>query len=277
MTRPEGTEEDQEWDDCDSPLITTTRTDSAQDAKDIKSFCMFANSIDGINSDLIKPPKKRLITSLQTRNNLNITIRPSLPPMRPFDEDEQKLLPPSFVLAARNLLSHSYVLAAQQSVDNAKPYFFYGAQMFPAILRGSSNMTRPLREIIPTMTPAIVHGVSRQALQGRSWPAAYHTCAPNDSVVGMLAFSVPQHAQNFLDRFQSGSSARRVMRASFNLVDGRACEIDCYVYVTEQRADLNIARKPDRPWRVTDLMQDAWHLQNLAASGAEEMVMQAGL
>jgi hypothetical protein len=273
----------EDWDDCDAPLVETIRLPPAAAPTNIKDFCIFASSIDGIKSDLIPgpPPKKRLVTSVSPRPKpqLNITIHPAhiapRVPLRPFADDGEWLLPPSLRLAARNLLSHSDVLAAQQTVRNALPYFFYGAQMFPAILRDSIGIKRKsLKDMIAQMTPAYVSGCRREGLEGRAWPAAYRTDRSEDSIIGMLAFGLPQYSQEALDKFQGGSSSRQIMKAKFNLRDGSICEVDCYVYVSTQQSTQ---QSEYRPWCISELMEDSWHLQNLALSEAEESVLRPEL
>lgn len=257
-----------EWDFCDSPPSATLKSSGPD--KDIRGFSIFDNAVDGVKSELVKPPKKRLVTSRQPKSTFDITIiQPSLPNLRPYEQNEEKLLPASLLLASRNLLSHGQVLSAQRAVGDARPYFFYGAQMYPAILRATSNMTKSLKDMTANMTPAVVYGVRRHGLQGRPWPAANVTENPGDSIIGMLAFSLPDAEQKNLDRFQGGSSKRQVMRASFNLDDGRTAQIDCYVYVTD-KSGLAVLPREEMPWRVSDLMQDPWHRQNLSSARAEE-------
>jgi len=265
----------EEWDDCDQPLSTANPTRPESTNNDIRDFSIFDSAIDGIKSELVKPPKKRLVTKRTPRPKFDIVIiQPPLPKLLPYKRSEENLLPPSLLLASQNLLSHGQVLSAQRAVGDARPFFFYGAQLYPAILRGTSNMTRSLKDMADNMTPAIMHGIRRQILQGRPYPAAYLTNQPDDEIVGMLAFSIPQREQANLDRFQGGSSTRKVMRAKFNLDDGRSAEVECYVYVTES-SGLAILPAEEEPWRVSDLMKDPWHRQNLSSARAEETALAA--
>ena len=64
------------------------------------------------------------------------------------------------------------------------------------------------------------------------------------------------------------------MRAKFNLDDGRSAEVECYVYVTES-SGLAILPAEEEPWRVSDLMKDPWHRQNLSSARAEETALAA--
>lgn len=260
----------EDWDDCDTPLVETKEIPKAVGKSRLKDFNIFSISIDG--------RKSNLVPSTSPSPKLNVVNYPPIPAdlLRLFSDEEQPLLPPSFLLSARNKLGREDILATQKCAGYALPYFFYGAQMFPSVLRNSAGLKRPLKEVITTMTPATVRGFRCHALQNRSWPAAIRGDPYKDNIVGMLAFGLPEHVQGCLDRFQGGSSAREVVRARFNHDDGGSCEIDCYIYLTGQGSNTSVLAE-DKEWLVSDLMRDPWHLQNLASAKAEEAGLRAEL
>jgi hypothetical protein len=188
----------------------------------------------------------------------------------PYKASEENALPPSFRLAAHNRLSHQQVLSAELRVGNSLPYFFYGAQMFPSILLGTSKMNEVLTNVALNMTPALVRGFRRHVVRGHSYPAAVRSTDNDASVVGMLAFSIPNDVQRSFDTFQGGTSEMCVARANVVLKDGNMCSIDCRMYVSSARVIPLLVHQDERIWQVSDLMQDKWHLRNLTASKAQE-------
>jgi hypothetical protein len=132
-----------------------------------------------------------------------------------------------------------------------------------------------LKDIILNITPATVDGLERYAVADRSWPAVRPK--PGAQVTGMLALSIPQTEQMYLDRFQGGTSTRTVMPASINLDDGRTAHVNCFVYVTNYTDKLDVLPHDVERWRVSELMQDPWHRQNLTYSEAEEAALMSDM
>jgi hypothetical protein len=264
---------DAAWDYYDQPNHAAN-THSKPSVQQIRHF----TNVDGIKSGFVK--RSEHVRHLQHHiGDLNITIQSPLgdETIIPYEANEESVLPPSFLLAAHNRLSYESVLSAQRSVKYALPFFFYGAQMFPAIVLGTTKMTESLNDIAHTMTPAVVHGFHRLALHGHAWPAAIHSANPADAIIGMLAFSIPDAALGMLDAFQGGSSELCLVRASFVLKDGSSCSIDCRMYVYKNQEDPMLVPQDKRKWRTSDLMQDEWHLRNLAPWNAQEEQLRIAL
>ncbi|KIW09184.1 uncharacterized protein PV09_00115 [Verruconis gallopava] len=265
--------DDEDWDDCDRP-IPRTKARRGPSRRQIHQF----TNVDGIKSGLVKAlGNENNVQRSKDALNLDTIIQLPPPTITPFEPGEEKVLPPSLLLASRNKIPYEQLLSTQKSVNFNLPYFFYGAQVYPAVLRGTTNTRKSLEDIIQTMTPALVYGIKRHALRGHTWPGVVCTGNQADLLSGMLAFGISDAARKWLDDFQGGSSELRTMRADFVLKDGRTCSIDCGVYVTKELPSLTLLPHSEKIWRVSDLMRDPWHLRNLSTSMAEEEYLNSKL
>ncbi|KAF2465818.1 uncharacterized protein BDR25DRAFT_306558 [Lindgomyces ingoldianus] len=187
-------------------------------------------------------------------------------------------LPHSLRMAISNRFTHDQLSKfkeeAELNFSHPLPYFFSGSFMFPACLRAVTNGTT-LASVASCMTPAVLRGYNRYAVNGQPWPAMLPSTNVEDSVWGLLVFGMLESQRKAIHRFENNMFDLRRTKVEVELEGGGKVIIDAGVYVWNQSPD-RLIQKEDREWKVEDLMGSAWFNSIVKRAEDEEKLLEGG-
>jgi hypothetical protein len=281
---------DDEWDDCDHQLVTSSSTHRAPSRREIIQCVCVDGNLSGFNKTASRKSKRPLPAEIDPRcipSDINyqtlLSAQESSIPKPEFVAklhevyhlDEASSLPRSVLLAANNRLSEDQIVQIQRNLldsgNNTLPYFVCGAFLFPSILLlGTRRKTKAdLLQMASSMTPGLVRCYTRHAVRGRSFPATAPSKNANDFITGMVVFGIADSERERIHVFQSGMFELRRVKAIIELAQGSLSTIECAMYVWKGSSD-DLVPTEERQWKIGDLMESSWHLENLKAFENEE-------